>query len=49
MDLHDDIRGRSPIQFLTRPTGLNLSAATKPSFAKVMAGYVFPAVFLVEK
>ena len=49
MDLHDDIRGRSPIQFLTRPTGLNLSAATKPSFAKVMSGYVFPAVFLVEK
>ena len=49
MDLHDDIRVSSPIQFLTRPTRLNLSAATKPSFAKVMAGYVFPAVFLVEK
>ena len=41
MDLHDDIRGRSPIQFLTATTGLNLSTAAKPSFAKVIARYVF--------
>ena len=44
MDLHDDIRGKSPIQFLTpspRLIGLNLSAVTKSSFAGVIARYVF--------
>ena len=40
MDLQDDIRGRSPIQFLT-PT-----AVTKPSFAKVIARYVFLVLFV---
>ena len=42
MDLHDDIRGRSPGHpVLNLPTWLNLSAATKPSFARVIARYVF--------
>ena len=40
MYLHDYICGGCPIQFLTPPTGLNLRASTKLSFAAVIAGYV---------
>ena len=48
MDLYDDIRSWSPIQFLTRPTGLNLSAVTKMSFARVIARYVFLVMGYLE-
>ena len=41
MYLHNYISGGCPIQFLTPPTGLNLRASTKLSFARVIARYVF--------
>ena len=42
MDVYDDTRGWLPIQFLS-PTdrAFNLSVVTKPSFARVIARYVF--------
>ena len=48
MDLYDDIRVWSPIQFLTRPTRLNLSAVTKPSFTRVIARDVFLVMGYLE-